>query len=357
MGGYIIMNKLLETTQKFPQTELWNDSCSCKELSYAIENGGCGATTNPVIVYNVLKNELADWEGTINEIIDNNPTYTEDDVAWDTIKRMGAKAAGLLLDTYHKTHGQRGRISFQTNAKYYQNKDLMVQQALDLASTVENSQVKLPASKAGIEAMEELTYLGVSVNATVSFTTSQALAVAEAVERGLKRREAEGHDTSWMHPVCTIMVGRVDDYLKNYYKGTDTLISSEGYEMAGVFVFKNAYRIYKERNYRTKLLVAAFRNLNHFEQFMGGDVILTIPYGWQRKYNQANVEVKNNMDAPINEALLNECKTLVEFNKAYEENGLAPEEFQYYGAFKATINQFLGGYDSLLQLVRKYMVK
>ena len=52
------MNKLLETTTKFPETQIWNDSCSCKELAYCIENGGVGATTNPVIVLNVLKKEL-----------------------------------------------------------------------------------------------------------------------------------------------------------------------------------------------------------------------------------------------------------------------------------------------------------
>jgi len=193
------MNKLLETTQKFPQTEVWNDSCSCSELSYSIENSGAtGATTNPVIVGNVLKKELADWEDTINKIIDDNPTYTEDDVAWDVIKALGSKASQLLLPQYEESHGQKGRISFQTNAKYYQNKDLMVEQACELASTVKNSQIKAPTSKAGIEAFEELTYRGVSINATVSFTCAQAVAVAEAVERGLKRREAEGLDTSWI---------------------------------------------------------------------------------------------------------------------------------------------------------------
>ena len=46
-----------------------------------------------------------------------------------------------------------------------------------------------------------MTYQGVSINATVSFTVAQAVAVAEAVERGLKKREQEGKDTSWMHPV------------------------------------------------------------------------------------------------------------------------------------------------------------
>jgi transaldolase len=53
------MNKLLETTLNFPQTEIWNDSCSCTELQYALDNGACGATTNPVIVGNVLKKELS----------------------------------------------------------------------------------------------------------------------------------------------------------------------------------------------------------------------------------------------------------------------------------------------------------
>ncbi|MBQ1567601.1 MAG: transaldolase family protein [Erysipelotrichaceae bacterium] len=349
------MNKLLEMTQKFPETELWNDSCSCKELSYALENGGSGATTNPVIVFNVLKGELPEWEDTIRQIVKDNPSYTEDDLAWSLIKAMGAKAAGLMIDQFNKTNGQRGRISFQTNAKYYQNKEMMVKQALDLASTVENSQIKLPASKAGIEAMEELTYKGVSINATVSFTVAQAIQVAEAVERGLKRREAEGIDTSKMHPVCTIMAGRVDDYLKAHYGKTDTLISSEAYEQAGVAVFKKAYRLYKERGYRTKLLVAAFRNRHHFEDFIGGDLILTIPYKWQRKYNTSTVEVKNNMDTPVDQKVLDELLTHEEFVKAYDEN-FPIEQFQHYGAFLATMNQFLGGYDSLIQLVRNYMV-
>ena len=349
------MNKLLEMTQKYPDTELWNDSCSCKELSYAIENGGSGATTNPVIVFNVLKGELSDWEDKIRQIIKDNPTYTEDDVAWDLIKAMGSKASQLQLDQFNKTNGQRGRISFQTNAKYYQNKELMVNQAIDLASTVENSQVKVPASKAGIEAMEELTYKGVSINATVSFTVAQAIQVAEAVERGLKRREAEGIDTSKMHPVCTIMVGRVDDYLKSHYGSTDTLISTEAYEQAGVAVMKKAYKIYKERGYRTKLLVAAFRNRHHFEDFIGGDIILTIPYKWQRKYNTSTVEVKNDMDTPIDQKVLDELLSHEEFVKAYDEN-FPPEQFQHYGAFIATMFQFLNGYDSLIQLVRNYMV-
>ena len=352
------MNKLLETVQKFPQTEIWNDSCSCNELSYALENSAAtGATTNPVIVGNVLKKELKDWEPTINSIIENNPSYTEDEVAWDLIKALGSKASKLLLDQFNETHGQKGRISFQTNMKFYRSTEKMVNQALDLAATVPNSQIKAPTSAAGIKAFEELTYRGVSINATVSFTCAQCVAVAEAVERGLKRREAEGLDTSWMHPVCTIMAGRTDDYLKGWMKSQDRLISPEAMDEAGVACAKNAYKIYKERGYRTKLLIAAFRNLNHWRDFIGGDIILTIPYEWQKKYNNTDVEIKNYMDTPVDERLLKELLTLDEFKKAYYPDGLKPEEFEHYGAFLVTANQFLNGYDSLVSLIRTYMVK
>jgi transaldolase len=75
-------------------------------------------------------------------------------------------------------------------------------------------QVKMPVTRAGVEAIEESTYHGVNVNATVSFTVPQAVAVAEAVERGLNRRAAEGKDNGHMRPVCTIMIGRTDDWMK-----------------------------------------------------------------------------------------------------------------------------------------------
>lgn len=235
----------------------------------------------------------------------------------------------MLEPMHEQNHGQRGKISFQANAKFYQNPEKLVEHACQLASLAPNIQIKAPASKAGIEAFEEMTYRGVSINATVSFTVPQALAVAEAVERGLKRREAEGKDY---------------------------IIHPDALEWAGVAVFKNAYKIYKERGYRTKLLFAAYRNLHHFEQFIGGDVVLTITSDFQKKYNGTKVEIKEHMSEPVPQKWLDELLTIDEFRRAYEPDGMKPEEFQHYGAFLRTINQFLGSYAGLVELVRKYMI-
>ena len=103
----------------------------------------------------------------------------------------------------------------------------------------------MPVTAAGVKAIEEATAAGVSVNATVSFTCPQALAVADAVERGLKRRESEGKDTSKMTPVCTIMVGRMDDWLKVIQKKENIAVTPGVLDWAGVAVFKMPTRYIK----------------------------------------------------------------------------------------------------------------
>ena len=78
-------------------------------------------------------------------------------------------------------------------------------------------------------------------------------------------------------------------------------------------------------------------------------------YGWQKKYNGSCVEIKNNMDTPVDEKILSELLQYEEFRKAYLPDGLTPDQFRHYGAFLDTMNQFLTGYDNLVQLIRKYI--
>ena len=62
-----------------------------EELAYAIENGAVGATTNPTIVLGVLKKEMSLWKDRINQIITENPTWAEDQIAWKLIEEMAVK--------------------------------------------------------------------------------------------------------------------------------------------------------------------------------------------------------------------------------------------------------------------------
>lgn len=350
------MNYLKEVSDKFPQTQLWNDSCSLEELSGSIADGAVGATTNPVIVYQVIKEEWDVLKKSVREKINELTDSTEDEIAWKVIEDLGIQAAKLLEPEFKKSEGKRGRISLQTNAKYYRDTQKMVDQAIQLCSLFENSQVKAPTSEAGVQAFEEMTYHGLSINATVCFSVPQALAVAQAVERGLNRREKEGLSNASIHPVCTIMVGRLDDALKDYVKENDVEISKEALELAGIAVAKKVYQLFNDRNYKTKLLVAAYRNIQHYTAFIGGDLVLTIPRKWQLKINAEVEEVSSNINESVSDVYLKELMKIPMFNQAYEEDGMAAAEFEKFPAFKKTILQFLRGYDSLVDLLREEMI-
>lgn len=194
---------------------LWNDSCSLQELKTSIEkNGAVGATCNPVIVLMVLKQEWQQWRDRIPQMIRESPCAADAEIAWTLVEEMSIKAAELLAPVFDREKGRSGRLCIQTNPKYFRNAAAIVAQAEHFAGLAPNIMVKIPATRAGIEAIEEATWRGVSINSTVSFTVPQVVAAAEAVERGLKRREKEGKSVASMGPVCTLMVGRLDDWLK-----------------------------------------------------------------------------------------------------------------------------------------------
>ncbi|MDK2981396.1 MAG: transaldolase [Chloroflexota bacterium] len=347
---------LHETVETTP-TDFWNDSCSIEELTYAIDNGAVGATSNPTIVLNVLKQEMHLWKDRLNELIVKNPEWSEVEITWKIFEEIGAKGAELLLPVFKRENGRKGRLSVQTNPANYRTPDAIVEQAVHFDSLAPNIQVKIPVTKAGIEAIEEATYRGVNINATVCFTVPQSLAVAEAVERGLKRREAEGKPVDDMTPVCTIMVGRMDDWLKVIAKKEQIAVTPGYMDWAGIACMKKAYAIYKERGYRSRLLAAAYRHHMHWSEFIGGDLILTIPYKWQKQFNASDIEVKERMQNPVPAEIVDYLYShFDDFKKAYDEDGMSVEEFDTYGGSVRTLRGFIQSYHDLQGLIRDFML-
>jgi transaldolase len=297
------------------------------------------------------------WRPRITELIAGNPTASEEFIAWRIMEEITVAASKLLKPIFDKSKGRNGRLSIQTNAQNYRNAKAMVEQALYFNSLYPNNNIKLPVTKAGVEAIEELSYRGISVNATVSFTVPQSIAVAEAVERGIGRRQKEGKDVSAMNPVCTVMVGRLDDWLK-IVAAKKGIITQPGYfEWAGVAAAKKAYKIFRERGYRTRILNAAYRNHYHWSEFIGGEMSMTIPFEWQKKFNASDVEVKTRINDPVDpEIIAGLEKKFPDFCRAYDEKGMKPEEFEHYGATRRTLLSFIGGYADLLGVIRGIMI-
>ena len=339
------------------QTVLWNDSADPKELKEALTWGIVGATCNPIIALSAIKADKDYWVGRIKDYAKNHPTATDDQIGWAMVEELSVNAAKILEPEFEKYNGRNGRLSIQTDPRNFRDAKALAEQAFEFSKLAKNIIVKIPVTSEAISAFEEATYRGVSLNATVSFSVAQTIAVAEAIERGLKRREAEGLDVSQMGPVCTIMVGRVDDWVKVSVEKSGTLIDPGVMEWAGVAVFKHAHKIYKERGYRTRLLSAAFRSHMHWSQIIGGDAVISPPYGWQVKINNSGmIPNPNSVEEPVDPTILKTLQTLPEFNKMYDVDGLKVEEFTNFGATLRTLRGFLQSANDLEAFVRDVTV-
>jgi transaldolase len=343
-------------TQTTP-TCLWNDSADINELNYAIENGAVGATCNPVIALGILKKDIATWRPRIEAVLHEFPGATEDQIGWKLVEEMSIRAAKLLEPAFAEHAGRNGRLSIQTDPRYYRDPGAIVENAMAFSRLAPNMIVKIPATRAGIVAIEEVTYRGVSVNATVCFTLPQCIAVGESVERGLKRRESEGKDIKSMGPVCTIMVGRLDDWLKVLLEKREITIDPGILEWAGVAVFKKTYGIFRKRGYRVRLLSAAFRNHMHWSELIGADAVISPPSAWQRRFNAGDIVVRPRIDDPVDTKMVEQLLAhFPDFRRAYSEDGLANHEFDTFAPTVRTLRQFIAACTDLASLVRDVML-
>lgn len=347
---------LREAADRFP-TALWNDSADPDELTRSIAFGAVGATCNPVIALGAITAHIDVWRPRIAQLAEEFPAASESELGWKVVEELSIEAARLLEPAFRASGGRNGRLSIQTDPRLHRDADALVEQAVRFSGLAENMIVKIPATSVGIRAIEEATYRGVSINVTVSFTVAQAVAAAEAIERGLDRRAAEGEPVREFGSVVTIMGGRLDDWLKAWSAKHRILIDPGYFEWAGVAALKRAHGIFTERGYRSRVLSAAFRNHMQWSELQGGDLVVSPPFDWQARINESCIPAEDRISVPVDPRII---RTLVEkvheFRRAYEPDGMRIEEFDTFGATVRTLRQFLEADEQLDRVVRDILL-
>ena len=333
-------------------TDIWTDSCAVDDLEYALGFGAVGATANPTIVMDAWRRDSATWREAVRRLAAENEGATEVELAWGAIEAAAVPAARLLQPVFARSGGRLGRLSIQVDPTLFASTALMVEQAARLDRLAANIIVKLPATRAGIEAMAEASRCGISVNATVSFTVAQAIAAAEAIETGIREREAAGLPTEAMGPVVTLMMGRLEDWLRVVADREGLIVDPDAIGWAGVAVVKRAQAVFAERGYRARLLGAAIRHHRHWSELIGGDLAITIPPAWQRRFNASDIEVRPRFDDPVEPAVLDELRRrFPDFRRAEDPAGLTSADFDAFGPTRRTLRAFVASWHDLLHEV------
>ncbi len=160
-----------------------------------------------------------------------------------------------------------------------------------------------------------------------------------------------------MGPVCTIMVGRLDDWLKGVANQEGIVTDPAHLDWAGVAVMKKTYRLFRDQGYTARLLAAATRHHMHWSEFIGADMVVTLTHQWQKRFNASDVEVVSRIDKPVDPEIIDGLlDKFVDFRRAYEQQGLAQSEFDGFGPTRKTLYGFTGACQDLVRVIRGYLL-
>jgi transaldolase len=221
-------------------TKLWLDSIDPDEVSRNLEFGATGATSNPIIVGDLIKT------GRFNKELGQLLRDGNDDeaLAWKLTDQLVRHAQASFLPAWTKTGGDDGYVSFELDplledpdrklpvaerAKRY------VELGRQWAEGHKNRMIKVPATEGGLAALEDLVAAGVTINVTLIFSERQYFAARDACWRGAQRRK----NTDAFKSVYSIFVSRLDVYTEKHVP--DLSPAAQG--MVGIVNAKKIWRL------------------------------------------------------------------------------------------------------------------
>jgi len=318
------------------RTRWWHDSAEPAEVDRAIRRGAVGSTTNPLLAHRAASKEREAWGAEIHAVLTKG--YDDERKAEELLRIAVTHTAEMFLPEYERSGGTSGFVCGQVNPNRAGDRRAMIEMARRYHAWIPNIAVKLPATAAGLDVLEDAVAEGITSTATVSFTVPQVIAIAERHRAGIRRARAAGIEPGRCFAV--IMIGRLDDYLREVALDMQVGVTEEDIRRAGIAVTKRAYAIYRERGYEATLIVAALRGTHHATEIAGADLILSIAPPFQDALLAPGIAREERIDRPVEPDAIDRLNRMPEFRRAYEPEGMTAAEFVAYGVTQRTLSQF-----------------
>lgn len=195
-------------------TKLWLDSIDPELVTKNRALGATGATSNPIIISDLIKTGRFDEE--MIELFDEG--NDDKQVAWLMTDSLVHDAQEVFFPVWNETAGNDGYVSFEldplledreANVPHAERVKQYIELGKEWSRGHQNRMIKVPATAAGLDAVEELAAAGISLNVTLIFSERQYKIARENVWKGAQRRKA---GLEHFKSVYSIFVSRVDVY-------------------------------------------------------------------------------------------------------------------------------------------------
>lgn len=195
--------------------QIWLDNLSrgllqSGELARWIsEDGIAGVTSNPAIFYNAIRNDAA-YRAELPKL---QARYPDLETRFENLVLPDIQGAcDLLANVYKDSRGKAGFVSFEVSPRLAHDAAGTVAAARRLWQQIarQNAMIKIPATEAGIEALEQAIADGINVNVTLIFSASQLARVQAAYQRGLQHRLEAALPVAHIASVASVFISRID---------------------------------------------------------------------------------------------------------------------------------------------------
>lgn len=179
------------------------------ELSSWVEKGLRGVTSNPSIFERAIAGSQ-DYDQDLEALIARG--FSANEIYESLVFKDIRQAAGILRSVYEKTNGKDGFVSLEVSPFLANNTEETVSESRRLFRTLDrpNVMIKIPATPAGIYAINTLTGEGININVTLIFSIEHYEAAAEAYITGLEHFLLQGGDLTKVASVASFFISRVD---------------------------------------------------------------------------------------------------------------------------------------------------
>jgi transaldolase len=330
-------------------TRFWINNVSRDEAQLAIDNGAVGCTQNPSYTWKLLTHPKE--ESYAKQVLKETLAETNDDneVVCETQRKLVAGIAKIFMPVYEKSNGMDGYVSIQGDPIHEHDPEVILKEARKNREISPNIMIKIPATEAGLMAMEVLLAENTPINATEVMGVRQAMDLCDIYKRVTSK--------TGKYPISYIshITGIYDEYLSEWVKNNKIDISSDILFQAGLAVARKVYKMMKNRKSRLGFIGGGVRGLHHFTEMVGADACITINWcGTADKLLEMDLPVVSRFYNPVSDYVVDTLlEKVVEFKRGYLENGLGVKEYEDFGPVVHFRNSFLKSWNNTLDLIKQ----
>lgn len=322
-------------------------------LTWAVRRGAVLATTNPVMVNGVRKEDPATWDPVRDALRADYPDRTAEQRVSLMTMNVALDGCRELRPIWRATDGRYGYVSLQVNPRASDDAVSMAEEVEELYGHLgrelggtPNTRFKIPGTRAGLEAVRRLTSKGIAVTVTVNASVDQHLAFAEVIEQG-----------SAPLSFVVLMMGRLDDPVREELAAKGVSQADEVSRWASIAVLRRSYQLlFEERGYqRSAIMAASMRGPWTIEGSIAdgaSETFITCFPGKAREFDAVPRDIVSRVHEPVPQHILDRLSQSATFHQAYEVGALSVEGFDGFTPVVQTLKQFAQNYDEFVEYNR-----